>query len=233
MSRAEATILEPAPLRSLVEASLNAREEEARRIARELHDDAGQLLAWSFLALQDAARSAGEETRARLAEVEHHLRALESRLGRLAQELRPRLLDELGLAAAVEFLAEGVAARTGMHVSVKTSGVPRLAAPLETTAYRIAQEALTNVVRHAHAGTVTVELRAEPAKLALRVRDDGVGFDPCHGARRVLGLLGIRERLVPFGGSLSLRSEPGHGTELAADIPYQIPLEAAWAAASS
>ncbi|HKC23547.1 MAG TPA: sensor histidine kinase [Thermoanaerobaculia bacterium] len=230
MTHSDMDLLEPAPLRELVEASLNAREEEARRIARELHDDAGQLLAWAFLALKDVARDVDDEARARLAEVERHLRTLEGRLARLAQELRPRLLDDLGLAAAVEFLAEGVAARAGMHVSVDAAGVDRLPAAVETAAYRIAQEALTNVTRHAHARSVSVGLRATDGVLSVFVRDDGVGFEPDRGASRGLGLLGIRERLVPFDGALSIRSAPGCGTELAAEIPLRM---RPWAAASS
>ena len=230
MTHSDTGLLEPAPLRELVEASLNAREDEARRIARELHDDAGQLLAWAFLALKDVSRDVDDEARARLAEVERHLRTLEGRLARLAQELRPRLLDELGLAAAVDFLAEGVAARTGMHGSVDTAAVGRLPAAVETAAYRIAQETLTNVVRHAHARTVSVELRVAGETVSLVVRDDGVGFEPSLVKGHGLGLLGIRERLVPFEGTLSIRSAAGCGTEVAVEIP----LEArAWAAASS
>jgi signal transduction histidine kinase len=216
------TEAEPSP-RTLAEASIAAREEEARRIARELHDDAGQLFAWAFLALDDVSHHLAPDGAPRLEEVKSHLRALEARLAHLAQELRPRVLDELGLVPALQFLAESVAERTGMPVAVAADAVPRLAPDVEIAAYRIVQEGLTNVTKHARARAACVGVSLGGDTLAVSVRDDGVGLPSGGPPERGLGLLGVRERLAAHGGRLTVTSSPGGGTQLHAEIPLPCP----------
>jgi signal transduction histidine kinase len=160
------------------------------------------------------------------------LHDVETRLQRLSHELRPRVLDELGLVPAIEFLAEGVASRTGMGVRVEGGELGRrLPAPMETAAYRITQEALSNAAKHARASDVLIRVGCRGHTLRVSVRDDGIGFEP-HDAsvsRRGIGLMGIRERLYPFGGRLEVRSAPGRGTDLSVEIPVDA---AQWAAGS-
>jgi signal transduction histidine kinase len=143
-------------------------------------------------------------------------------LRRLAHELRPTILDDLGLRPALEFLAEGFASRAGIKVIVRGTCEGRLPAQIENAVYRIVQEALTNAARHARATAVTVELEQAAHRLVCSVRDDGVGFDSeallGRGARG-LGLLGMRERLTPFGGTLQIHSAPGQGTEVRVTVP--------------
>lgn len=205
---------------------LNERlEEEAKRIAHALHDEAGQLLGSVHLALEEIARELPANVRGRLRAVKELLDKIEEELRRLSHELRPTVLDDLGLLPALEFLADRVAKRSGLVITVR--GVPegRLAPLMETTLYRSVQEALTNVVRHAQARQVRVEIRREESVLQCSVRDDGVGFDmPAIQARRGdrgLGLIGIRERAGALGGTLAIQSVPGQGTELLITIPLE------------
>src|SRR5207237_3262860 len=132
--------------------------------------------------------------------------------------------DDLGLLPALKFLAEGVAARTGLLITVEDESPLSLSPLLETTLYRIVQEALTNVARHAKASQVDVNIHQELQTLQCSIRDNGVGFDvPAVLARtggRGLGLIGIRERLNSLGGSLSIVSKQGQGTELVITIPH-------------
>jgi signal transduction histidine kinase len=197
-------------------------EEETRRIARELHDEAGQLLAGVYLALDDLARDVPDDVGSRLAEIRGYLGQIEMHLRRLAHELRPTILDDLGLRPALEFLAEGFARRTGMKVAVRGACDRRLPSAIENAFYRVVQEALNNAGRHAKAASVTIELRQQEGRIACSVRDDGIGFDPeavlGRGARG-LGLLGMRERLTPFGGTLQIHSAPGKGTEVRVTAP--------------
>lgn len=202
------------------------REDEARRIARELHDEAGQLLATVYFAL-DALRGevtpAGETKLARVFDLLHHV---EESIRRIAHELRPTILDDLGLLPALEFLGEGVARRAGIVVEVSGGTGGRLAPALETAIYRITQEALTNVTRHARARRATVRLERTAQEIVCRIRDDGRGFDPSAvmtaEAGRGLGLEGIRERISTLGGLLELDSGPGSGTELVVRLPVEV-----------
>jgi signal transduction histidine kinase len=195
-------------------------EAELKRIAHALHDEAGQLLASVHIALADVAKDLPPQARERFAEVERLLRDIEVALRNLSHELRPTVLDNLGLLPALEFLAEKVAKRTGLAISVAGETERRLPSAVETALYRIVQEALNNAVKHAHANSVKIELECSPLKVTCHICDDGVGFvargEP--GAQG-LGLLGIRERLNALGGSLRVVTEPRHGTTIVADIP--------------
>jgi two-component system sensor histidine kinase UhpB len=197
-------------------------EEQTRRISHELHDEAGQLLASVYLALDDIARDLPAPAAARLQSVKTVLDEIEVELRRLSHELRPTALDDLGLMPALDLLAEGVSVRTGLWVKIEGPRDDRFPSPIETVLYRIVQEALNNVGKHAQASAVTVVVRREARRVCCSVRDDGVGFDPGTAGRSTVkgvGLIGIRERLAPLGGALSIDAAPGRGTELRVAIP--------------
>ncbi|TMB54054.1 MAG: hypothetical protein E6J56_11985 [Deltaproteobacteria bacterium] len=205
---------------------LNERlEEEARRIAHTLHDEAAQLLASVHIALDALARDLPQSVRSRLEEVRGLLDRMEGELRTLSHELRPTMLDDLGLVPALQFLAEGVAKRTGLSVEVKGSTHGRLPPAVETALYRVVQEALTNAVRHAHPVHVKVQLQREARAVRCSVSDDGVGFDAAtalaHRGGPGLGLVGIRERLDALRGSLQITSSPGRGTRVHVAVPLE------------
>ena len=199
-------------------------EEEAKRIAHALHDEAGQLLVSVYLSL-DSLDAEIPQARPRLQEVRGLLHQMEEQLRRLSHELRPTILDDLGLLPALEFLADGIAKRTGLPIEVGGSTHGRLPPVVETALYRIVQEALTNAVRHADAARVRVELQREPQAIRCSIADDGVGFDAptvlAHRGGPGLGLVGIRERLEAVRGSVQIISAPGQGTRLHVAIPLE------------
>jgi signal transduction histidine kinase len=151
---------------------------------------------------------------------------VEGQLRRLAHELRPTALADLGLLPALEFLADGVALRAGIATTVEGSTGGDIPLLVETAVYRIVQEALTNVARHAAAQHVTIRLWRERECLRCRIRDDGAGFDvgsvlAARGPGRGMGLSGIQERVSALGGSLHIESVPGRGTELDVSISLE------------
>ncbi|HMC82519.1 MAG TPA: ATP-binding protein [Candidatus Polarisedimenticolia bacterium] len=205
---------------------LNERlEGEAKRIAHALHDESGQLLATVHISLADVARALPPQHRRQLQEVRGILDQIEEQLRRLSHELRPTILDDLGLVPALEFLAEGVSKRAGLAVAVDGRTDGRLPQAVETALYRIVQEALTNVSRHARARRADVRVSQEGGTVRCVIRDDGTGFDlpntMAPGGRRGLGLVGIKERLSAVGGTLSLSTSPGRGTELSITISLE------------
>ena len=213
-------------LRTLSDRYLHAREEEAKRIAHQLHDEAGQITASIHLALADIGRDLPASGRERLQQVTAYLDEIEERLRRLSHELRPTILDDLGLRPAIEFLAEGFSARTGIPIRVEGTAKGRMNPLVETTIYRVVQEALTNIARHSSAGDASIELTREREFLRCTIRDDGIGFDANllhrgHARRQGLGLLGVRERLDALRGRIQIRSAPGTGTELSVAVPLQ------------
>jgi signal transduction histidine kinase len=201
------------------------REREIHRLARELHDEAGQMLVAAHLSLRHVAAEMGPQASAALEPVHDQLREAEAQLRRIAHEMRPSMLDDIGLLPALNFLVKGFASRHDLQMRVEGSLPGRLTHEMEIALYRIAQEALNNVARHAKAKAVTVKLDHHPERLQLSVRDDGCGFEPqlfsTRGGRGGLGLRGIRERLEPFGGFFAIRSEPGRGTELTVELPLK------------
>lgn len=199
-------------------------EGQARRIGSALHDEAAQLLASVHLALADlAVRQPG--TAKPVQGVRGLLEQIEDRLRNLSHELRPPILDDLGLVPALEFLADTISKRWGVGVAVHATLDRSLPATVETTLYRIAQEALNNVVKHAKATQASVCLRRESHKVACSILDDGVGFDAAAVARRSgargLGLVEIQERVVALGGALRLGDNDGGGTDLTVEIPLE------------
>ena len=209
-----------AQLRSLSSQVVRAQEEERRRIARELHDDTAQLLFAQLLRVTALKSSTNEELRRLGAELEvSTVEALEG-VRRLALELRPPALDDLGLADALADLAQRFLAQTGITIDYQVRGSrTRLSPDVELVLYRVAQEALTNVAKHARARKVSMDLDRGARDVSLSVRDDGRGFDPSHRGSRAstgigLGLFGMQERVNLVGGSIRIWSEPGSGTEV-------------------
>lgn len=204
-------------------------EGETRRIAHEIHDTAGQLLASVYLELQRLAESDPPDAGPCLAEVTARLDQVQSHLRRFAHELRPTLLDDLGLMPAVQALGRSVASRTGIAVSVEGSTDGRLAPAIEIALYRTVQEALTNASKHSGAKRVDVHVERRGDEVRCTVTDDGVGFaaekSPAPG--RGLGLIGLRERLAPLGGSVRWGSVPrARGAVVVATIPLETPYAA-------
>ncbi len=223
-------------LRALSHRLAVAREAEAGRIARELHDELGQVLTSVKMDLATLQRArlpsaggepAAEALRATVAQLNRHLDDAVGFVRRVASDLRPPVLDRLGLAAALEELAREVEARSGLAVVLD---VDRIEEPLpwlhSITVFRVVQEALTNVVRHAGATTVSIDLRGSEAAYVLTVRDDGTGIGREAGqAPRSLGITGMRERALLVGGTFDVSGEPGRGTTIVLRIPRQGPTE--------
>lgn len=204
---------------------IRAQEEERRRIARELHDDTAQVLFAQLLRLS-ALRESEDVGVHVLAESLERLtsEALES-VRRLALELRPPALDDLGLLAALSDLAQRFSDQLGIPVDVLARGPKtRLPADVELVLYRIAQEALTNIAKHALAASAWIDMERTDGDVTLSVRDDGIGFDPVkvtgHDDRGLgLGIFGMEERAALVGGRVRVWSAPGQGTEIFAYIP--------------
>lgn len=207
----------------LLQRLISAQEHERLRIARELHDQTGQDLVGLSLGLKSLEACADANERAKIL---LRLQALAAEMGgnlhKIALELRPTSLDDVGLLSALEtYLAEW-SRRFDVPVDFHTSGsaMPPLPPEIETTIYRIVQEALTNVVKHADADTVSVVLECHDAHLQVIIEDDGNGFDAESPLpRHRLGLAGIRERLTLIGGTLAIDSGPGQGTTLYIRVP--------------
>lgn len=209
-------------LRRLSASLVDAREEERRRIARELHDELGQRLTalkmeLSSLALQTPAGAGGERIASMLDMVDETVASVR----RISTELRPLMLDDLGLNAAIEWLARESARRTGIDVTLRLGEVePPVGAAAAIALYRIVQEALTNVVRHARATRVRIDLRRQADELVLTVQDNGVGLSAQAMHREGShGLMGIRERAYMLGGQFEVGASPGGGGCLTVRLP--------------
>lgn len=203
---------------------LEAQEGERRAIARELHDELGQALQALKINLQTAQR-APQTISQRLEESIGIVDRTLQQVRNLSLDLRPSLLDDLGLIAALEWYIERHTQRTGIvgHFVADPPDL-RLSSTIETTCFRVTQEALTNVARYAQARNVWIELGKREGRLQLRIRDDGVGFDAQAAQARAaqgtsFGLLGMRERVELVGGSFAVISAPGRGTEIRANFP--------------
>lgn len=208
----------------LLERLISAEDEERRRIARELHDETGQSLTALLVGLRTIADIAMlDEVRTvalRLRDIAAHT---VDDVGRLARGLHPAILDDQGLAAAARRYAGDYVRSFGTALEFAAGDLdsPRLAPLVAATMYRILQEGLTNVARHARARNVAVELTRDESALELVVRDDGVGFEVSrtHDAASGLGLHGMRERVTLLGGTIQIDSWPGEGTVVRARIP--------------
>ena len=202
-------------LRRVVE----AQELERRRLARELHDQTGQELTSVLLGLKAVEEAGSDAERAEaLAAVREQVVETLHDVRRLAVELRPKALDDFGLAPALERLRDTFSEQTGMRVDLESQIRERLPPAVETTLYRIVQEALTNVVKHAQAGAVSIVVARKAGAVTALIEDDGRGFTR-DGSGEGLGLLGMGERLALLGGKLTIESKPGAGTTIVAEVP--------------
>jgi signal transduction histidine kinase len=202
--------------------SAGAREQEKSRIARELHDELAQSLTalkMDTMWMRDNLPVAAE-VRQRL---EHMLQMLDGCVAatrRISADLRPLVLDDLGLVPAIEWLVQGFIQRTGVACELRVNEDLELDEPFATGVFRILQESLANVAKHAQAKRVEVELQARGDFLLLRVQDDGIGFRPDEPRKpQSLGLVGLRERAALLRGQLHVDSSPGAGTVVEARIP--------------
>jgi two-component system sensor histidine kinase DegS len=209
-----------------------AQEEERQRIARDLHDGVGPALASMNLRLRTLGKLLNRDPSLAVAQIEELADLAQANvrdIRRLIYDLRPAALDELGLVPALRDHLDRCQREHGLIVEFSADDGNRLPAPLETALFRIVQEAVNNVVRHARARHVRVTLSRSPHCTVLRVADDGQGFDPKDRlSSEHLGLWSIRERVRQFGGSFDLHSAPGQGTVLDLKMPSESNVEAEW-----
>jgi signal transduction histidine kinase len=203
-------------LRKIIE----GQEMERRRLARELHDETGQALTSVLLGLKAVETAADVPTA--LADLRELVVSTLQEVRRLAVELRPKALDDFGLVPAVERLVETFNASSGMSVALESNlGEERLPSEVETTLYRVVQEALTNISKHAAASEVSVVLVRRDAAVTALIEDDGRGFSGADELRGGIGLAGMRERLALLDGRLTIESGRGQGSTLVAEVPLR------------
>lgn len=211
-----------AAMRSLSHRVVEVQEAERRAVARELHDEIGQLLTGLKLFLETSFQPVNAEQSAALADAVQQVNELMERVRQLSVSLRPQMLDDLGLLTALEWHFKRYAKQTGIHVRFRhTPVVGRLPAQLETAAFRIVQEALTNVARHAAVKEVTVRLWLNEERLGLQIEDQGAGFDAAKAlaSRQSSGLAGMRERAEMLAGEMTVEASPGAGARLTVELP--------------
>ena len=214
--------------RELLAQTIAAQEAERARVSRDLHDDVGQALTSVLLGLrlvEDALNAPLvdlDDVRRRSADLRELVADALRRARQLAFDLRPTVLDDVGLTPALQRLTDDLADRVGLHIELAVSLAPdeRLNAETETVLYRIVQEALTNIVRHARATTVSVTVTRLDQRVRALIEDDGVGFEPTtRPGRGHLGVDGMEERARLVGGTLEVTSTPGGGTTVLVDVP--------------
>lgn len=208
-------------LRELSGRLMHVQEEERSRLARDLHDEVGQLLTALKIDLQDIQHGEGGEPRgSSLTDSLELVDRLLTQVRTLALDLRPSLLDDLGLVSALRWYANRQATRNGWTLSLSVERMAgRVPVPIEVTCFRVTQEALTNIAKYARAKVIDLTLRRQDEDVTLIIQDDGVGFDVPSARRRAqggksIGLLGMEERVRLAGGSLVISSAPGEGTRL-------------------
>lgn len=212
-------------LRRLSQQLVHAQEEERKALSHELHDEVGQTLTALRIELGNLSESGeitDESSKERLVETkllaEQALRTVRD----MAMGLRPAMLDELGLIPALQWQGREHSRRTGIPVSVEVEGgVDELPEEYRTCVYRVVQEALNNIAKHAAAHRILIGIRARNGGLSISVKDDGVGFDPQSRNRGGMGLLGMAERVKKLGGSLEVVSQPGLGSSILAQMPLK------------
>lgn len=213
-------------LRRLAQQLVAVQELERRQIARELHDEIGQTLTSLSLSLEMLGRNTAVSTptlTTEIAALQEILQALMKRVRQISLDLRPAMLDDLGLLPALRWLLNQYTERTGIRVDFRQSGLEKVRAnqELNTAVYRIIQESLTNIARHAQVTEAVVDLWANDEKLIVQISDEGQGFDitQLNQERLAVGLLGMRERARTLGGDFLIESSHGRGTQVVAEIP--------------
>jgi signal transduction histidine kinase len=202
--------------REAVRALLDGQELERRRLARELHDETGQALASILLGLKPLEAKVGEEPVAQIREL---VGSALNDVRRLTVELRPPALDDFGLEPALERLTSVVAERSGLNVQLNVAPLAKLPAEHETAVYRIVQEALTNIVKHAQAASVSIVVAGADGVVRVVIEDDGAGFRVDQVRKGALGLVGMRERVGLLGGRFDVQSVPGRGATIVVELP--------------
>ena len=209
-------------LRALAAHLQNIREEERTRLSREVHDVLGQQLTAIRLGVGWFGRHYADdaEAQARLADTRETIDETVRHVRQIAADLRPGVLDDFGLVSAVQWQAKQFEDRTGTPCTVDVEGCDEPPRAVATAAFRVLQEALTNVARHAEADRVEITVALECQSIRLVVSDDGRGFDAAEPGRRSLGLVGMRERAGALGGHLVVRGVPGEGTVVECTLPF-------------
>ncbi len=202
-------------------AALLAQERERLRIARALHDEAGQTLTAVILEIERAAAQGPESERGRMAELAAELQSTLDEIRRISRELRPEALDDLGLVNALIALTTRAGRQSDLQIERHLADdLPPLSAELELVIYRVAQEALTNVLRHAKASHCLIELQSQDGQVELRVSDDGRGM-PSRIEGESIGIEGMRERALLAGGSLAIEARADAGTTVRLTVPVE------------
>jgi signal transduction histidine kinase len=203
-------------------------EQEAKRIAHALHNEAGQLLVAVYIALENMSHEM-PAARPSIANVVELLDQIEVQLRRLSHELAPALLSDLGLDPALRYLAEGLSQRFPLQIAIEGSPQGRLPRRIESVLYRITQESLNNTIKHSQATEVLIRFQREPGAICCTIRDNGVGFDvnsvQTRTGERGFGLSGIRERVSAVGGAVQINSAIGSGTEIVVRVPIENPVD--------
>ena len=216
--------------RELLRKLVVAQEDERRAVARELHDETSQALTALVVKLEAVATSPtadAVELKSQLQPIQVMTNEMLREVQRIIRDLRPAILDDLGLMSALDWFAESRLASEGIRVALETVGVERrLPSEVETVIFRIAQEAINNIARHARARNASITLDFREPLIILEVEDDGCGFSPDdvlarQGATGSFGLTGMRERVTLFSGTMQIHSRPGQGTRLVVAIPVE------------
>jgi signal transduction histidine kinase len=213
-------------LKALAIAAASLREQEKSRVARELHDELGQALtalkidvAW----LRAGLGGASADVKAKLDAMQELIDSTVAATRRISTDLRPLVLDDLGLAAAADWLTQNFTARTGIPCELATASDLELADPQATSLFRILQESLTNVAKHARATQVEVTLEKSAREVTLTVHDNGAGFSPGEPRKpAAYGILGLHERAALLGGEVRIESAPGRGTTVEVRVPLDL-----------
>jgi two-component system sensor histidine kinase UhpB len=227
----EALQLRTKQLQQLARQIVSAQEDERKRVALELHDELGQALTaidFDIAAMEEALMPRLDPVvEQRLTRVKSLLSDMDEQVSAMALNLRPSMLDDLGLIPALRWYVGRYVDRVDVRVDLEASGLSeRLPQETETVLYRIVQEALTNVAKHAQASRVSIHLECGVSSVTVTIRDDGLGFDmegvaDLQPSRQGIGLLGMQERAASLGGGLSIESRPGEGTRLTIEIPLR------------
>jgi two-component system sensor histidine kinase UhpB len=212
-------------LRAFSRQLVEVQEVERRHLARELHDEIGQALTAAKINLESATEGWPEAASGRLQETTAILDRLLSQVRQISLDLRPLMLDDLGLVPALRSLLDQQGRRASVAVRFSAENIPENLDPeIQTTCFRIAQEAITNELRHANATQIDVDLRCENGKLRLLIRDNGIGFDveSVRAQTIGLGLIGIKERAALVGGRAKIISSPDKGTTIEVSLPLTL-----------